>query len=47
MGNYIKDSNLVEDHREDDYYKAWDTAYKLYIKGTINQQDSYKEKTTE
>ena len=47
IGNYIKDNNLVEDHREDDYYKAWDTAYKLYIKGTINQQDSYKEQTTE
>ena len=31
LGNYIKEMNLVEDHRDDKEYSDWDRAYELYL----------------
>ena len=31
VGNYIKNTNLVKDHRNDSNYESWDEAYKLYL----------------
>lgn len=36
LGNYIKNNNLVIDHRNDEKYKDWNTAYKLYEQYSIN-----------
>ena len=30
LGSYIKETKLVEDHRDDDKYKLWHEAYKKY-----------------
>ena len=30
FGSYIKDTKLVEDHRDDDSYRLWNVAYKKY-----------------
>ena len=36
LGNYLKDHNLVTDHRNDKKYDEWHTAYKLYEQHSIN-----------
>ena len=36
IGNYLKNTNLVIDHRGDPYYKEWHTAYKLYEEHSVN-----------
>ena len=35
LGNYIKELNLVEDHRNDEKYSNWDKAYKLYLEKSL------------
>ena len=32
LGNYLKETNLLEDHREDKDYRSWDKAYDIYVK---------------
>lgn len=32
LGNYLKETGLLEDHRNDSSYKSWDKAYNIYIK---------------
>lgn len=32
IGNYLKETNLLEDHRNDEKYKDWHTAYEKYLK---------------
>ena len=32
IGNYLKETNLLEDHRNDDKYKDWHITYEKYIK---------------
>ena len=36
LGNYLKNTNLVIDHRNDPYYKEWHTAYKLYEEHSVD-----------
>ena len=32
IGNYLKETNLLEDHRNDEKYKDWHIAYQKYLK---------------
>ena len=32
LGNYLKKTGLLEDHRKDSKYESWDRAYDIYIK---------------
>lgn len=32
IGNYLKETNLLTDHRDDNNYKSWYRAYKKYLK---------------
>lgn len=36
MGNYLKSTNLVKDHRNDNKYESWHKAYKLYSENLNN-----------
>ena len=36
IGNYLKDTKLIEDHRNDNNYKSWYRAYKKYEKNSVN-----------
>ena len=35
LGNYIKELDLVEDHRNDEKYSSWDRAYELYLQKSL------------
>ena len=36
LGNYLKEHNLVTDHRNDKKYDEWNTAYTLYKQHSVN-----------
>ena len=36
IGNYLKETELVSDHRDDIDYKDWHKAYKIYVNNLIN-----------
>ena len=37
IGNYLKNTNLLEDHRKDSEYEDWNTAYKLYLNHPVQK----------
>ncbi len=39
VGNYLDKLNVLEDHRNDDKYKDWHKAYKLYVERSIDQSN--------
>ena len=36
IGNYLKETKLIKDHRSDNNYKSWYRAYKKYEKNSVN-----------
>lgn len=37
IGNYLKETNLIIDHRNDKNYKSWDRAYQKYQKNSVSK----------
>lgn len=35
VGNYLKETNLLTDHRNDPEYELWNKAYKKYLKNSV------------